>query len=70
MPGGGGLGDGTPPATEPLNTLFTPESIEAMVDGFPGDFVGFQKLFEGGAHGAIHQSVGGCEGGYLCFTLP
>lgn len=58
---GGGFGDGTPPVTAPLNTLFTPQRIKDMVDGFPGDFVGFQKLFEGGngSHGAIHQSVGG-----------
>ncbi|KAF9645987.1 Di-copper centre-containing protein [Thelephora ganbajun] len=57
----GGLGDGAPPITQPLNTFFTPERINAMVDGFPGDFLGFQALFEGGdgSHGAIHQIVGG-----------
>ena len=62
MPGTGGFGDGTPPVTDPLATFFTPESVKSLVDGFPGDFVQFQKLFEGGngPHGAIHQSVGGC----------
>lgn len=51
-----------PPITDPLNTFFTPERIEVMVDGFPGDFVSFQALFEGGhgSHGAVHQIVGGC----------
>ena len=53
------MSDGAPSVTEPLNTLFTPERIETMVDGFPGDFVGFQKQFEG-SDGAIHQIVGGC----------
>ena len=58
---GGGFGDGSPPITQPLNTFLTPERVKAMVDGFPGDFVGFQKLLEGGegAHGAIHQILGG-----------
>jgi len=62
IPAGGGFGDGTPPITQPLNTFFTPERVNAMVDGSPGDFVGFQKLFEGGdgAHGTVHQIVGGC----------
>jgi tyrosinase len=52
---------GNPPPTEPLNTLFTPQRIKDMVDGFHGDFVGFHSLFEGGngSHGAIHQIVGG-----------
>lgn len=59
---GGGFGDGTPPITRPLSSFFSLESIKPMVDGFPGDFVGFQKLFEGGdgSHGAIHQILGGC----------
>ena len=41
--------------------FIAPERVKDMVDGFPGDFVGFQKLFEGGdgPHGAIHQMVGG-----------
>ena len=62
IPSAGGFGDGTPPITQPLNTFFTPERIMAMVDGSPGDFVQFQKVFEGGdgSHGAIHQIVGGC----------
>ena len=58
----GGFGDGPPSNPEPFPAMFTPQRIEDMVNGFPGDFVGFQKLFEGGdgAHGAIHQILGGC----------
>ena len=50
-----------PETTEPLYSFFTPEIVKEMVDGFPGDYVGFQKYFEGGEgpHGAIHQIVGG-----------
>jgi len=57
----GSFGDGTPPITLPLNTFIAPERVEAMVDGLPGDFLGFQTLFENGngSHGAIHQMIGG-----------
>ena len=43
----------------PLAKAFTPESQAAMVNGFEGDFVGFQAKFESGSHGAIHIIVGG-----------
>jgi len=57
--GSSGFGDGTPVPTAPIYTQFTPDVVQAMVDGFPGDFVGFQAIFEQGSHGAIHLSVGG-----------
>jgi len=45
---------------EPLTNAFTPESQLAMVNGFQGDFIGFQALFVSGSHAAIHEIVGGC----------
>jgi len=45
---------------EPLADAFSPESQEAMVNGFEGDFIGFQTRFESGSHGAVHLSVGAC----------
>ena len=45
---------------EPLTNQFTPESQAAMVNGFVGDFSGFQVRLEPGSHGAIHFIVGGC----------
>ena len=39
---------------------FTPESQLAMVNGFEGDFIGFQALFQSGSHRAVHRIVGGC----------
>ena len=61
LPGAGGFGDGSPIYTNPLPTWIAPPYVEAMVDGFPGDFLGFQALFEGGngPHGAVHQMLGG-----------
>lgn len=55
------LGDVNTTDPEPLYSLFAPQRVKDMVDGFPGDFVGFQALFEGsdGSHGAVHQIVGG-----------
>jgi len=46
--------------TVPLVTLITPESQAAMVNGFVGDYIGFQAVFESGSHGAVHRMVGGC----------
>ena len=45
---------------EPLTNEFTPESQAAMVNGFEGDFIGFQARLGPGSHGAIHEIVGGC----------
>ena len=69
--GPGGFGDGSPPIVDPLPSFLTPERVGAMVNGFEGDFVGFQALFEGGdgSHGAIHQIVGGCVPSII-FVLP
>lgn len=41
------FGDGTPPGPDDLWTYFTPASQKAMVEGYVGDFWGFQALFEG-----------------------
>ena len=41
------FGDGTFVPTDDLWTLFTPASRDALVNGFVGDFQGFQALFEG-----------------------
>lgn len=74
----GGFGDGTPPATDPWNVSLVPQRVKGMVDGFPGDLVGFHKFLEGtnGSHGAVHQIVGGsvdvlfcCWFGLLTFLL-
>jgi len=45
---------------EPLTNAFTPESQAAMVNGFQGDFIGFQARLAPGSHTAIHEIVGGC----------
>ena len=44
----------------PMTDLFTYESQLAMVNGFVGDFIGFQTSIESGSHGAVHRIVGGC----------
>ncbi|KAJ6576032.1 Di-copper centre-containing protein [Mycena vulgaris] len=43
------------------NATFTPAEHDKLVNGFVGDFVGFQKYFEGfnGSHGAVHLTLGG-----------
>ncbi|TFL05270.1 Di-copper centre-containing protein [Pterulicium gracile] len=43
------------------NETFTPEKIEALIDGFRGDFTGFQAEFEGWdkSHFAVHSVIGG-----------
>ena len=41
------FGDGTPVPTDDLWTFFTPAKRDAAVNGFVGDFKGFQALFEG-----------------------
>ena len=47
---------------KPLADEFTPESQDAMVNGFVGSFVGFQAEFQAESHAAIHFIVGGCVG--------
>ena len=51
----------------PLTDEFTPESQEAMVNDFEGDFIGFQTEIESGSHGAIHLIVNACVG--LLYTF-
>jgi len=51
------------PELNPLkfaNTTFTPAAIQALIDGYEGDFEGFQAFFEffQGAHAAIHSAIG------------
>ena len=41
------FGDGTPPAPDAFWNYFTRESQKALIDGFVGDFQGFQAQFEG-----------------------
>ncbi|KAJ6461251.1 Di-copper centre-containing protein [Mycena vitilis] len=43
------------------NATFTPAERNKLVNGFVGDYVGFQKYFEGfnGSHGAVHEMMGG-----------
>jgi len=55
------FGDGTPAAPDALWNYFTPTSQKALVEGFVGDFQGFQALLEGqfGPHIAIHHLLGG-----------
>ena len=48
-----------PNGTIELASLFTPESQEALVNGYVADFIRFQQKIEGGSHGAIHRIVGG-----------
>jgi len=45
---------------ELLANAFTPESQAAMVNGFQGDFIGFQVRLKSGSHAAVHETVGGC----------
>lgn len=48
-----------PNSTVPLPETFTPESQLAMVNGFVGDFIGFQAFFQSGSHRSIHRIVTG-----------
>ncbi|KAF7371572.1 Di-copper centre-containing protein [Mycena venus] len=44
-----------------MNATFTPAERDKLVNGFVGDYKGFQSYFEGynGSHGAVHLMVGG-----------
>ncbi|KAJ7328833.1 Di-copper centre-containing protein [Mycena albidolilacea] len=54
------------------NATFTPAERDKLVNGFVGDFVGFQKYFEGfnGSHGAVHLMMGGDLGGQCPGDAP
>jgi tyrosinase len=44
-----------------VNETFTPEKVEALINGFVGDYEGFQAEFEAWnkAHFAVHSVIGG-----------
>lgn len=48
-----------PNSTVPLPETFTPESQQAMVNDFVGNFIGFQAFFQAGSHRSIHRIVTG-----------
>ncbi|KAI0316266.1 Di-copper centre-containing protein [Amylostereum chailletii] len=61
--------------TEPAkiaNTSFTAAEVSKMVNGFVGDYKGFQTYFEGweGAHGSVHLIMGGDLGGDCPSSAP
>ena len=63
------------PATNPNHTIFANETYQAkdvhrLVNGYVGDFVGFQYDFEfvPGSHSALHRTLGGDMGGYCPAT--
>jgi len=69
------LGQPPPFFTEPAklaNTSFTPAEVAKMVNGFEGDFKGFQKYFESfeGAHGSVHLVLGGDLAGQCPINAP
>ena len=49
-----------PSQPDSVTDRITPASQLALVNGFVGNFVGFQASLESGSHGAIHLMVGGC----------
>ncbi|KAJ6468125.1 Di-copper centre-containing protein [Mycena vitilis] len=62
------------PADEQLdaNATFTPAERHKLVNGFVGDYKGFQWYFEGfnGSHGAVHLMMGGDLGGVCPGDAP
>jgi len=51
------------PALDPYklaNTTFTATAIDQLINGYEGDFLGFQTAFEffQGAHAAVHSAIG------------
>jgi len=55
------------------NVSFTEKEVTKMVNGFVGDFKGFQAYFEAinfGAHGNVHEIVGGDLGGVCPSDAP
>ncbi|KAJ7069537.1 Di-copper centre-containing protein [Mycena amicta] len=54
------------------NATFTPAERNKLVNGFVGDYKGFQAYFEGfvGAHGAVHLMMGGDLGGACPGNAP
>ncbi|KAI0056310.1 Di-copper centre-containing protein [Artomyces pyxidatus] len=65
----------TPTAPEPLkyaNTSITPAEVSKLVNGWVGDYRGFQQYFEQfeGAHSAVHLMMGGDLGGTCPDNAP
>lgn len=60
-----GFTSNTYPQELQANSTFTQEEVAKMVQGFRGDFKGFQTYVEalGGAHSMVHSIVGGDLGG-------
>ncbi|KAJ7624811.1 Di-copper centre-containing protein [Roridomyces roridus] len=54
------------------NETFTPAELHKLVNGFVGDFVGFQKYLEGfnSSHSAVHLMMGGDMGGECPASAP
>jgi tyrosinase len=55
------------------NVSFTNKEVKKMVNGFTGDFKGFQKYFEAanfGAHANVHEIMGGDLGGQCPSDAP
>ncbi|KAJ7121493.1 Di-copper centre-containing protein [Mycena epipterygia] len=54
------------------NATFTPAEHAKLVNGFVGDYKGFQTYFEGfnGSHGAVHEIMGGDLGGVCPGNAP
>ncbi|KAF9778931.1 Di-copper centre-containing protein [Thelephora terrestris] len=61
---------GTNGTTVHLADLFTPESQQALIEGYVADFIHFQQHLEGGSHGAIHRIVGADLLGTCPSTAP
>ncbi|GAW10654.1 Di-copper centre-containing protein [Lentinula edodes] len=57
---------------EDANATFTQSEVDKMVNGFVGDYKGFQVYMEGfeGAHGSVHEILGGDLGGTCPSTAP
>ncbi|KAJ4483814.1 Di-copper centre-containing protein [Lentinula aciculospora] len=54
------------------NATFTQSEVDKMVNGFVGDYKGFQTYMEGfeGAHGSVHEILGGDLGGTCPSNAP
>ncbi|ETW81995.1 hypothetical protein HETIRDRAFT_384428 [Heterobasidion irregulare TC 32-1] len=58
--------------TELANTSFTKSEVSKLVNGFVGDYKGFQAYFESfeGAHSSVHEIMGGDLGGQCPKNSP
>ncbi|KAF9785224.1 Di-copper centre-containing protein [Thelephora terrestris] len=58
---------GVPPLTAMLNTTFTSEIVNTIVNSTPGDYISFQASLENGPHPGPHLVLGGEMGGICPF---